>query len=95
MGIGKEFLSHLTWDADVDMDIIPGQPILEIASNRRVLIENHLGVKAYSREAIHVNVKYGCICIKGCGLELKKMTKDQLVVCGTVHTVALQQGKKP
>lgn len=70
---------------------LPGQPIVEIAGDRRVLIENHMGVKAYGREMILVKVKYGDLRICGCGLELMKMTRDQLVICGRIDAVSLQR----
>ena len=37
------------------------EDIVEIAGDRRVLIENHFGVKEYSREKIGVKVKYGLV----------------------------------
>ena len=37
-------------------EVNPGQPIVEIAGERRVLIENHRGVCAYGQERIVVNL---------------------------------------
>jgi len=91
MGKGKPFLERLSMDSDLAGELVPGRPIVEIVSDRRVLIENHLGVIAYSRETIVVKAKFGCIRINGCALELQKMTKDQLVICGTIHAVLLQK----
>lgn len=91
MGRGRYFLERLADEADITAEPLPGQPIVEIAGDRRVLIENHFGVKAYSREKIVVNVKFGFICICGCGLELMWMTKDQLVIRGRIDAVTLQR----
>lgn len=91
MGRGRNFLERLTEEADLTTQPLPGQPIVEIAGDRRVLVENHLGVKEYSRERITVKVKYGCVCICGCQLELLQMTKDQLVVRGRIDGVTLQR----
>ena len=91
MGKGNFFLEKLAEDPDVPMDTLPGLPIVEIAGDRRVLIENHLGVKAYGYEKILVNVKFGCICVCGHGLELIRMTREQLVIKGRIEGITLQR----
>lgn len=91
MGRGHDFLERLADGADIAAEPLPGQPIVEIAGERRVLIENHYGVKAYSREKIVVHVKFGLISVCGCGLELMRMTKDQLVIRGRIDAVTLQR----
>lgn len=70
---------------------VPGQPIAEIAGDRRVLIENHLGVTAYGTERIAVKVRFGFLCVTGCQLELMHMSKEQLVICGRIDAVTLQR----
>ena len=75
--------------ADLSAEPLPGQPIVEIAGDRRVLIENHFGVKEYSREKIGVKVKYGLVCVCGCNLELIRMTKEQLIISGRIDAVTL------
>lgn len=91
MGRGRYFLERLADETDLVAEPLPGQPIVEIAGDRRVLIENHFGVKAYSREKIVVKVKFGFVCVCGCGLELMRMTKAQLVIRGRIDGVTLQR----
>lgn len=86
---GYNFLAQMMEESSIDA--VPGQPIIEIAGDRRVLIENHQGVAAYGREKILVHVKYGSICICGCNLELMHMTKEQLVIHGRIDSVVLQR----
>ena len=69
-------------------------PIIELASDRRVLVENHFGIRAYCREKILVNVKFGHVCICGNNLQVLKMTKEQLVICGTVESVSLHRRRE-
>ena len=87
----RNILERLTDGMDLSGEPLPGQPIVEVAGDRRVLIENHFGVKAYSRDQIVVKVKYGCVCIYGCGLELMHMTKERLVIRGRIDGVTLQR----
>lgn len=62
-------------------------PLLEIAGHTRVLIENHLGVLAYSCEEIQVKVKFGKFIVTGQKMELLQMDRDQLVICGQIDSV--------
>ena len=71
------------------------KPIIEISGDRRVLIENHWGVKEYGHEKITVQVPFGGICVTGCDLELMRMTKEQLVICGKIQCVQLLRKEDP
>lgn len=85
----KDLLQRLTDGLDLPGEPLPGQPLIELAGDRRVLIENHHGVTQYGKDEIRVKVKYGQICVKGCGLELARMTKEQLIICGRIDCVSL------
>lgn len=74
---------------------LPDKPIIEISGDRRVLIENHWGVKEYGHEKITVQVPFGGICVTGCDLELMRMTKEQLVICGKIQCVQLLRKEDP
>lgn len=91
MGNGRNFFSHIIEQAAIGAEILPGQPILEIAGEHRVLIENHQGVVSYGKERILVNVSFGSVCICGCNLQMMHMTKDKLVIYGRIDSVGLQR----
>lgn len=89
--MGKKLWDNLMTQASMNTDSLPGQPIVEIAGDSRVLIECHKGVLAYSRERIQVGVRYGSLCICGCGLELVYMSREKLIICGRIDSVSLQR----
>ena len=62
---------------------------------RRVLIENHLGITEYGPEKIQVRVRFGAICVQGCGLRLALMAKDRLVIFGEIRAVQFLRGCRP
>lgn len=93
MGNKKGFMEQITNAADLQDEPIPGLPLIEIAGERRVLIENHRGVIEYGSQTIRVKVKYGQVCICGSGLELARMTRGQLVISGWVDAVQLIRGR--
>ena len=70
---------------------VPGQTIIEIAGDRRVLVERHEGVVEYGNQKIRVKAKYGIICITGCQLQLKQMSREQLIVTGQIESVQIQR----
>lgn len=76
---------------DLPGESLPGQVLVEITGENRVLIENHRGVREYSRERIGVKVKYGLVQVCGSCLELRCMTKDQLVISGCIDGVLLKR----
>lgn len=85
------FLQRLSEDTSLLSVPMPGQPIVELAGDHRVLIENHKGVKAYGREKIIVRMRYGFLIVCGCGLELQRMSREQLVIRGRIDGVSLQR----
>lgn len=90
----RNLLQRLAEGADLPGEPLPGQPIAEIAGDRRVLIENHQGVKEYTREKICVKVKYGQLTVCGCGLELSCMTREQLVISGRIDCITLHRRER-
>ena len=74
---------------DLQDTSLPGLPLIEIAGNIRVLMEHHCGVKEYGRQRIVIQTKDNLVAVEGDGLELTKMTPQQLIVSGTIHSVTL------
>ncbi len=61
-GTALERISGIIRDNTV---VLPGQPVVELVGDRRVLIENHIGVTEYGTERICVKVKYGQLSVCG------------------------------
>lgn len=80
------------WDRlDLPGESLPGQVLVEITGENRVLIEHHCGVREYSRERIGVKVKYGMLQVCGSCLELRCMTREQLVISGKIDCIVLKR----
>ena len=91
MGKGRSFFDNRIPGTSLTAEAVPGRPIVEIAGENRVLIECHRGVLAYSRERIQVGVRYGSLCICGCGLEMVHMSREKLIICGKIDSVTLHR----
>ena len=85
----RHFFERLTDGMDLSGEPVPGCPLIEISGDRRVLIENHLGITQYSREEICVKVKYGWISVCGGCLELVCMSRERLIIAGNIDQVKL------
>ena len=90
----KDLFMRLTEHTELLDTPLPGQPLVESAGDRRVLIENHSGVTEYSAQRIVIKMKYGCLLVCGFGLELTQMTKEQLVISGRIDALTVcRRGK--
>lgn len=88
----KGILRKLSEEASSYAQFLPGIPIVEIAGDKRVLIENHSGITEYSPQRIAVKVSFGCICICGNNMDLSCMSGQQLVIGGRIDTVSIIRG---
>ena len=88
----NHLVERIVQAADLDGETLPKQPLIEVIGQRRVLIENHFGIIQYSNLEICVKVKYGYISICGKQLQIARMTKEQLVIMGSVECVRLCGG---
>lgn len=87
----EHILQRLTDRVELAGEPLPGQTVVEIAGENRVLIENYCAVREYSPEKICIRVKFGALLVCGCGLELRRMTKEQLIISGRIDSVSLQR----
>lgn len=89
MGKERHWLERLADQADLPGESMGVQPIVEVMGDRRVLIEQHQGVIQYGSEKICVRVRYGVVSVEGCGMELLRMSKHQLIIRGRIDQISL------
>ena len=87
----NKILRQLELRAQLSGQPLPGIPIVELAGNRRVLIENHCGVKEYLDNRVCVGVGFGSVHIEGAGLEISRMSSNQLVITGSIDAIRLER----
>lgn len=85
----ENWMLRLADGMELSSEPLPGVPLIEVYGYRRVLIENHMGVCRYGNSEICVKVSYGQVSVQGNELELVKMTRDQVVIAGSVECVRL------
>jgi len=85
---GKGWMQRLP----IHDEVLPGQTVVELLGDCRVLIEHHRGVTEYGTSRIQVRVKFGMVSVCGEGLELCRMTGNQLVITGRIDSISLFRG---
>ena len=83
----KNLLERLLTQMDLTGESIPGQLLVELFGNRRILIENHLGVLCYGPTEIRVNTPNGIFSVSGRGMTLAQVTKSKMVIVGCISGV--------
>lgn len=91
MGKRERVWSQLADSVDLPGETVPGQSILELMGDSRVLIEHHRGVQEYTREKISVKLRFGSVTVCGYGLELIHMTREQLVIRGRIDGISIHR----
>ena len=87
------WMQKLADGVDLPGEMPPGVPVVELASDCRVLIEQHGGMTEYSRERICARVRYGVVCVCGSDLELTHMSRERLVISGKIDAVQVLRRK--
>lgn len=86
----RHWMERLTDGLDLTGEVSI-HPVVELTGDRRVLIEHHLGILQYQQDRICVKLNFGTVLICGCGMEIARMSKEQLVIAGRIESVTLQR----
>ena len=89
--MGKDWVRRLTQGMDLEGESLPGVTVAELAGDSRVLVEGHRGVTEYSTGRVTVKVGYGTLSVSGEGLQLRQMSRQQLVICGRIEALELRR----
>ena len=70
-------------------NVIAGLPLLELTGDRQLRVEGHRGILAYDAREIHIGGGKITIRVRGLGLELKVMNRQELLITGQIFGVEL------
>ena len=87
---GQHWMERLSDGLDLTGEV-NGDSLVEVAGDRRVLIEHHRGIRQYQKDCICVNVTYGTVHVAGRGLEIAQMTRERIVISGKICSVTLSR----
>ena len=82
----QEISEFLELPLDVSMDL----PKVTIVGDLGVLIENHRGLIAYAPDRTVVGVGNGQISISGKSLEIEELSREDMIVKGSILSVRME-----
>ena len=74
---------------DLPADGLAGLPRITVTGRKRVCVENHRGLLAYSGARVEISGGRVRVCITGTDLLLRVMKKDAVVLTGNICSVEL------
>lgn len=87
---GRRALSRAISGMDLDPALESYLPIVEIAGNSRVHIENYKCIQSYTQNAVCVCVGFGIIQILGRSLLIAKVSTDSVSIDGIIESIQLE-----
>ena len=91
MALRYGWLQKAADHAELTDEVLPGQTVVEVIGEGRVLVEGHNGISSYDDCEIYVKVHYGVVKISGSNLKLTVMTNNKLVISGAVRLIDLSR----
>lgn len=89
-----KLLQRMLEQADLQEEVLPKEPVVELLGDGRVLIENHRGVTEYCTQRIRANVSFGTVGVVGSNLRLRLMTAQKLVITGQIDCIEVVRGRR-
>ena len=71
---------------------LPGEPIIEVYGDRRVLVEGCFVVLQYADNCIKLRNPSTIICVVGSGLHMVEISSSQTVITGKIENISICRG---
>lgn len=82
-----EIMETISEKIKLPSDILAGAPLLSMAGQRELLIENYKGIIEYTEELIRVQTKIGRVHVEGKNLNIEYYTAEDMKITGYITTV--------
>ncbi|MBR3325165.1 MAG: YabP/YqfC family sporulation protein [Clostridia bacterium] len=76
---------------EIPQELVSEIPKVTILGFEKLLLENYKYILEYQDVFIRVKMKFGIINIYGVNLEMIEMTKDDLIIMGTVESIEFEK----
>lgn len=88
----QPILRKLTERCGLSAEPLPGNVLVELNGDDRVLIENHDHIIGYHHAEVLISVKYGSVKVCGSDLVIACIEPDRLLIRGRIDSVILLRG---
>ena len=83
--------SKLADELEIPDNVMSNNFDIRIQGNKRVIIENHVGVLIYEKDIIHIKTKIQNIVIKGDKLKIGEITDFYIIVNGEIKEIQIKE----
>lgn len=88
----NNFKSKIADDLEIPNDAFSGNFDLIMNGNKKVIIENHLGITIYENNVVGIKTAENSILIKGSKFKLEEISDYKVIVKGNIDEIIF--GKK-
>ena len=85
----KERLSAWSAASAIPLDLVSSLPNIRLSGLHTLILEPHRGIRAFAGDSVLIATAAGLICVRGDGLYLKALSREQLYLCGRIRCVEL------
>lgn len=85
----KERLSAWSADSEIPLDMVSALPNIRLSALHTLILEPHRGIRAFAGDCVLIATGAGLLSIRGDGMYLKAMSREQLHLCGRIRCVEL------
>lgn len=79
------------WNGRLREELVP-RTLAELYGSERLLVEHHRGIVSYGADCIRMGATFGFLIAEGENLRLCCMSRSQLVICGKIRCLRMEEG---
>jgi len=87
MGKFNDFRSSLADELEIPNNALSDNFDLKMHGNKKVIIENHLGIKIYEDNMVCVKTNDQDITIRGTKFKIEEINNDKVIVKGNIKEI--------
>ncbi|MBP1925453.1 sporulation protein YqfC [Sedimentibacter acidaminivorans] len=81
--------SKLADDLEIPNNVVSDNFDMRIQGNKKVIIENHLGLTVYEKDMVGVKTKEQIIMIKGSKFKIEEINDFKVIIKGLVEEIKI------
>ncbi len=85
----KMILQKLLDYGDLSDENLPRRTVIELLGDSRIFVENHRRIMQYGLDEIWLGADYGTVKISGGNLQLRHVSRQKLMITGSIHQIAI------
>ena len=86
----RSLAEHVARQLTLPADAVAGMPRIELIGDGQLRVERHRGILAYDTSEVHIGAGRVTVRVRGFGMELRTMNRQELIITGRIVSVELE-----